>query len=571
MKTLTISLFCILSTVFLCAQTVIEHPDYDTKNSSFPEIIKIEHHPHKSILYFKITAGTGGWVRINQDMFIQDSEKGSQEIMTTKMIGGEFGKQIDFPLTGTGDTILGFEYPPIPKEWKKMDWKSHSEGSWAIYGIALDGAKNHDIRIQELLNNKDWLALDSEYNKYKSRIKNNSLKDFSEVMLNLCFNHPKRAMDVMDAIMAHSQTEIGLNSLLELTKIYLHTNFNNGNYNRAYEVSNSMLKSAIENQLPQEIIQNLTIAETLYSKFKDLKPLEIIRPNKNIEVPMGIATITFNEKDDSNGIEHVTEKNIPVIKVTINGKESVFLFDTGFESTTVFENVAEELKLQTIVDSIAVVGIGSQAGTLALLDSLSLGELIFKNILVATTKNFFVEGGIDLAAMGIAGILGLDLMRKINEIQTIKKPDGKYGMFIPFNQSALPESGKNIYIDDNKLYISTKLDSKSSVFHFDTGNSSTHLTKEYYEKHKTWMDENLEKQCACHFGVGEADVKNLYILPELNVNVAGVNFHKKDVNVYTEDVFLTPERSEGSLGADFLLNYNKVILNFDQMFVKAGE
>lgn len=141
MKTLANLLICFLSIPLAFAQHVIENPDYETKNSSFPEIIKIENHPDKSILYFQIIAVPGGWVRINQDMFVQDSENGGQEIMTIAMIGGEFGKQINFPATGSGDTILGFVYPPIPKDWKKMDWKSHGEGSWAIYGIALDGSK----------------------------------------------------------------------------------------------------------------------------------------------------------------------------------------------------------------------------------------------------------------------------------------------------------------------------------------------------------------------------------------------------------------------------------------------
>lgn len=85
MKTLFSILLSFLSIPLILAQTVIENPDYETKNSTFPKIIKIEHHPDRSILYFKITAGPGGWVRINQDMFVQDSEKGGQEIMTNKI------------------------------------------------------------------------------------------------------------------------------------------------------------------------------------------------------------------------------------------------------------------------------------------------------------------------------------------------------------------------------------------------------------------------------------------------------------------------------------------------------
>lgn len=130
----------LVSTTMLFAQTVVENPAYEAKNSGFPEIIRIEQHPEKSILYFRITSMPGNWVQINQDMFIQDSEKRGEEMMTTRLIGAEFGQQIHFPAAGTGDTILGFEYPPIPGDWEKMDWKSHSDGSWAIYGIAVDGS-----------------------------------------------------------------------------------------------------------------------------------------------------------------------------------------------------------------------------------------------------------------------------------------------------------------------------------------------------------------------------------------------------------------------------------------------
>jgi len=63
----------------------------------------------------------------------------------------------------------------------------------------------------------------------------------------------------------------------------------------------------------------------------------------------------------------------------------------------------------------------------------------------------------------------------------------------------------------------------------------------------------------------------IYVLPKLDLKVAGVNYSKNRVPIHIESRFVGDEYGEGALGADFLFHFNKVTLNFDKMFVKAEE
>ena len=71
------------------------------------------------------------------------------------------------------------------------------------------------------------------------------------------------------------------------------------------------------------------------------------------------------------------------VPVAINGKTYPFTLDTGTGTTAISQRLADELGLRTICDSIRIDGIGSRLGSLAIADSLCVGNIVYKNPVVA--------------------------------------------------------------------------------------------------------------------------------------------------------------------------------------------
>jgi len=333
-----------------------------------------------------------------------------------------------------------------------------------------------------------------------------------EVFLHAYFNKPEQALNTIHIILDQYQNEVDVNNMFALIKIYCDINFSTyGNFREAYEMCDSFLGHIKNNGFPEEEVTHFTALNNLYAKFKDLPSTQIIRPNSDVEVPFRVFSPTIDQKNNSTNEVYANVLNSPVIKVNIHGKDYVFLFDTGSSHTIFFEKTATELNLLPIYDDVSIEGIGSSTGSMTQLDSLSLGDILVKNPLIVITENIFLEKLKDDSANMLAGVFGLDLMKKLGEIQ-IAKNGGKYKMTIPAQQTDAPELEQTMLIDTkNQPYVLATLDGESAVFHLDTGLTSTDLTHNYFQKNKTHIEANFSKGCSCSYGFGGGKDNDIYV------------------------------------------------------------
>jgi len=101
------------------------------------------------------------------------------------------------------------------------------------------------------------------------------------------------------------------------------------------------------------------------------------------------------------------------------------------------------------------------------------------------------------------------------------------------------------------------------LFIFDTGNVKTDLSHTYYERHKEYLDKSGTKKTVRRGGFGGLYYYDAYQLPKLPLIVGDCNFELINVEVILD------ENEVGNLGMDFITSFKKVIINFDDMFVKA--
>jgi predicted aspartyl protease len=275
---------------------------------------------------------------------------------------------------------------------------------------------------------------------------------------------------------------------------------------------------------------------------------EIIRPNKDTEIPVTIKNVAKGT-------------NI-FVPVTVKGKTYPFIFDTGAGSSFVSERFANEIGIRIIRDSVPIKGVETCIGKLGTIDSLMVGDIIFKNPIILVANNTPEVDSI----FQVEAVLGLDFIKRAGETQIFPQ-EGK--IVFPQHQSSLPPTGRNLLLEDGQSYIKALSGNERLRFHFDTGNVTGCLLKPYYFKHKEKIDATYTKETARHGGFCGYQTVEEYTLPHIPLKVGAVEFDFTDIKVAIDSVLTIEKTEDGSLGMDFIKKFKVITINYDKMFVEV--
>lgn len=107
-------------------------------------------------------------------------------------------------------------------------------------------------------------------------------------------------------------------------------------------------------------------------------------------------------------------------------------------------------------------------------------------------------------------------------------------------------------------------------FVFDTGNVRADMFYPYYQKHKEWIDKEGVNETITGGGFGGVRSLEVLRLSSIPMRIGSTSFEMKDIQVEyeppTEMSFQNGE--DGSLGMDFINLFQRVIINFDDMFLE---
>src|SRR5690606_20698713 len=154
--------------------------------------------------------------------------------------------------------------------------------------------------------------------------------------------------------------------------------------------------------------------------------------------------VDINIKNEDT-LQQVTN-TLGIVKVTIQGKEYIFLLDTGCEKSCIYNHISDDINLHYFSDSINIGGTGITQGKSAFLDSISIGEITLYNSFVLITDNDLERPGMneDEIVRGLHGIIGIDFIKRLGEIQLYPH---ERKIIIPHEESGLPTSGRNVMFD----------------------------------------------------------------------------------------------------------------------------
>ena len=400
-----------------------------------------------------------------------------------------------------------------------------------------------DVKMGEILNNGDLFQIREQYPILKDSVSIEMLNLVSEAQLGIGFNQLERAGVALDSLLQFHQAELGAETSIGMAALQGMNLLNSGKYEQAGKVGEGLVNT-LKNSVPFEALYSFVFIEKVGKALANVSKPYLERPDRDINVPLVVGTVGRGK--------HI------YIPVEVNGITKNYIFDTGCSfGNFVSEKYAEEVGLKVLADSIPVSGMEIGFVKLAMADSLKVGEMVYHNpVFMVAPPDREVD-----SLFTFDGVLGYHFIRDAREIII----DNEAGRFI-FPQE-ISDGEPNMYLSSNTPQVRISYNGYPLDLIFDTGNVKSDLGNKFAE---TFPDaiEGLTEQTTSRGGFGGISQTKAVVLPEFRFEVAG-----STVTLYNTEVIKNTESGSqlfsGSLGADFVLSFKRLVINYQSMFIRG--
>ena len=400
-----------------------------------------------------------------------------------------------------------------------------------------------DVKMGEVLNNGDLFQIREQYPILKDSVSIEMLNLVSEAQLGIGFNQLERAGVALDSLLQFHQAELGAETSIGMAALRAMNLLNLGLYSQAGKAGEDLV-TALKDAVPFESLYSFIFMERMGKALSDFPKSFLERPLHDVTVPMRCDSV-------GRGYHFY-------IPVEVNGITKDYIFDTGCSfGNFVSEKYAEEVGLKVLADSIPVSGMEIGFVKLAIADSLKIGELVYHNpiFMIAPPDN-----EVD-SVFAFDGVLGYHFIRDVKEVII----DNESESFVfPYQIS---DGEPNMFLSSNTPNVRIEYDGEAFDMIFDTGNVKSDLGNKFAE---TFPDaiEGLAEQATSRGGFGGISQTKAVVLPEFRFEVAG-----STVKLYNMEVVKNTESGSqlfsGSLGADFVLSFKRLVINYQNMFIRG--
>lgn len=417
--------------------------------------------------------------------------------------------------------------------------------------VAINAAaQKADQRIGELINSGNWFVLAEEYPRLKDSMQVEFLQPMAEALVAKYFNQPDKAIEAMTTLLGNYQEEIGASSAINFALLRLQIIGEQGKYAEAADGLES-----IAEQLPQmPIIQSMY---QHYNTLRDYPALSINRPNKDVTIPFHLQMLKANKREEWMRAGKKQFKGyLMTVPVTCHGKQQSFIFDTGASASFVTESVAKNLNLTILSDTILLNG--NQKGLQAYIDSLQIGDIVCRNMIVYVGLN----NPLDTLVGGVDAVLGMDFIKAVGETQILFD---RQQIVFP-SQPATSTAQSNIFLDGT-LIMQVRKGEVPLSFIFDTGCTTAELYSDYYTKFATEVNAVAEPDTITTGSYGTITTSPILLLPELTFMIG-------ETSVTIDEINLFPHNDnplyvhDGRMGLDLIRRFHKTTINLNDMFVR---
>lgn len=411
-------------------------------------------------------------------------------------------------------------------------------------------AQTADLRLNNMIKQGNWFALEKEFPMLKDSV-GTYKRRLAELVLDCRFNGPKKVLMNIDSLLMQHSNEMDLQNrsfcIYQGALAYEAL----GEYAKSADMLQHFL-DAYSTQASQNTLEVFNVKSRELIRFRKEKAPELVRPQRDVELPFKL----INNKA-------VSGKQL-IVPVTIHGKVYQFLFDTGCSENTITRRMADEIGVTSLIDSVHVIGMRESFGhEKGILDSLSIGDITLKNSVIfinntLTDADRYVFSQFD-------GILGLNFMRAVGEIQLLMQ---EQRMVFPIRQTELPSFGRNMcWTEFFTVQLEVIVNNEPQAMCFDTGMDASDFSYSYYLKHQAWIDMNCQKHWWTLSGIGGGYAFFAYNLTVSPFKIGSTSIKMiENIPVVCSQSTSRSLNGDGIVGMDMLLDFTKVILNFDRMF-----
>ena len=367
----------------------------------------------------------------------------------------------------------------------------------------------------------------------------------SEAQLGIGFNQLGRAEVALDSLLKYHQAELGAETSIGMAALRAMNLLNLGMYAQAGEAGEDLV-NAFKDAIPFESLYSFIFIERMGKALSICHKPYLERPSHDIIVPM---------KRDSVGRGHHL-----YIPVEVNGITKDYIFDTGCSfGNFVSEKYAEEVGLKIISDSIPVSGMDVGFVKLAIADSLKVGELVYHNpIFMVAPPDKEVD-----SVFAFDGVLGYHFIKDIKEV-IIDNESMSY--VFPYEIS---DGEPNMFLSSNTPNVRIEYKGQPFELIFDTGNVKSDLGNKFAQMFPEALT-GLDEHESSRGGFGGITQVKVVTLPKFGFNLSGQPVTLTNTEVVLEE----PAESQlfsGSLGADFVLSFKRLTINYENMFIRGEQ
>jgi hypothetical protein len=401
--------------------------------------------------------------------------------------------------------------------------------SFSVFG-QFQGEVYHELKVKNFFNAQEM------YEKTKSDFPLVE-QEFIEANLENAFNKTTKSNQIIDQLLAKKHP---IPDSIALQLYYLRTDnyIKNFEYAKAADAVDYILKN-FKKELKEKEWEDLENSLKIWTALKN-------EPKQTIKIPSSTREKLI--------IDKAGLKNLKVY----NEKESEdFIFDTGANISVVLESTAKKLNIKIIPAEIDVQTVTGQSikSDLGICPLLKIGNIEIRNaifLVFADEAMYFPQ--IDYK---INGILGYPIIEALGEIQLTKD----HYFIIPDVETKISEPS-NMALDGLIPMISMN----GMHFHFDSGATQSMLYHTYWEKFQNEIKGKYpEKEFNLGGAAGSKTFKG-YTIP-FSTQVLDKIAEFPEMQVLIEKI-RDDETSFGNIGQDLIQQFDKMILNFNQMFIK---
>ncbi len=393
------------------------------------------------------------------------------------------------------------------------------------------------IKIDSLLQIKSYFKARTVY---ESEL--NSLTEFEKSLLGASldnfFNLPEKSNAKIKTMLTDHLDK--LNDSLHYTLLGLAQI----NYSRLYEYESAY---ATVNTILEKYPQYMNEDEINDQKNTNIIWEMLVDQPKQIIEKTGASKIKMIK--DKAGL-----KNLEIV----SGTEKInFIFDTGANISTVTESTAGKLNMkifEEVIDVTSITGLKIKS-KIAICPVFSFGNITVKNAVFLVFPDDALA--VPQIKYQINGILGFPVIEALNEIHITNK-----GEFIVPDEIT-DYSSHNLGLD----FLTPIIELGGDCYSFDSGADATMLYSTYFEKHKEHIVTN-HKEIDYEFGGAGGSIKQKGYKIPFTTTIGDQSVSLKNVFVLKEPLKESEEFYYGNIGQDFIKKFDKMILNFEFMYIR---